>query len=317
MVFHGNSRQILIFIVGLLLLSFGAFIFALLGGLLQFNSLDLDQAASAGESATTSTNYLQSEEVVYVRISTSTNPKTDTATSSYEMLPVEPVLFEYIEVTGGCGPHFQGECLNVRSGPGTEYDVQGQLRNGMVLRVGGRVARDGQMWYKIIFDEWLRYPERLKGDWYVASNFVEVLYDEGDKTIWDDGAPTSTEKKIFVSRSKQTLQAYENDVLVLETAVSTGLEMTPTPRGTFSIFKKTPSRYMQGPLPNLADKQVYDLPGVPWNLYFTQGGAVIHGAYWHESFGTKYSHGCVNLPTNIAETLYNWAELGTEVVVID
>ena len=74
---------------------------------------------------------------------------------------------------------------------------------------------------------------------------------------------------------------------------------------------------MQGPLPNLVDQQVYDLPGVPWNLYFTQEGAVIHGAYWHTSFGSPYSHGCVNLWPDDARTLYMWAELGTTVIVED
>jgi len=315
MLFHGNSRRVVLLLVAFVLVLIGVVMVAFQSGFLTYsnpsNASDYTEVASAIDA------YLQSEEVVYVRIATTTPEDKENATSSYEMLPIEPVLFEYIEVTGGCGPHFEGECLNVRSGPGTEYDVQRQLRNGIVLKVGGRVARDGQMWYKIIFDEWLRYPERLEGDWYVLSDFVEVLYDEGDKTIWEDGSPTTTEKKILVSRSKQTLEAYEDDVLVLEAAVSTGLEMTPTPRGTFSVFKKTPSRYMQGPLPNLSDKQVYDLPGVPWNLYFTEGGAVIHGAYWHESFGTKYSHGCVNLPVDIARSLYNWAELGTVVVVVD
>ncbi len=103
----------------------------------------------------------------------------------------------------------------------------------------------------------------------------------------------------------------------METDISTGLELTPTPRGIFTVFKKTPSRYMQGPLPNLIDQQYYDLPGVPWNLYFTDGGAVIHGAYWHNSFGNRYSHGCVNLPTEKARDLYNWTPLGTKVTVKD
>ena len=74
---------------------------------------------------------------------------------------------------------------------------------------------------------------------------------------------------------------------------------------------------MQGPLPNLSSRQVYDLPGVPWNLYFTSGGAVIHGAYWHTSFGTPYSHGCVNLLPADARKIYDWADVGTTVTVRD
>lgn len=74
---------------------------------------------------------------------------------------------------------------------------------------------------------------------------------------------------------------------------------------------------MQGPLPYLQSNQYYDLPGVPWNLYFTEQGAVIHGAYWHDSFGHPYSHGCVNLSPENAFKLYVWTPLGTPVIVRD
>jgi hypothetical protein len=232
------------------------------------------------------------------------------------ILPIQKVLFEYVEVTDGCGPHYEGECLVVRSGPGVEFPIVSRLRNGIVLKVGGEVERDGVIWYKIVFDEWLRYPERVKSDWYISADYVGVLLDEGDKTTWEDGNATTT-KKIVISRSEQKLYAYENDQLFLEISISTGLELTPTPRGTFTVFKKTPSRYMQGPVPGLPDNQTYDLPGVPWNLYFTHGGAVIHGAYWHNSFGTPYSHGCVNLSPEHAQILYIWTDLGTQVIVKD
>ncbi len=263
--------------------------------------------------STNKTNFLKDEEGVVIVGETN---REDNNTSE-SVIPINKVLFEYIEVFDGCGPHFEGECLNVRSGPGEEYPSVAKLRNGIVLKVDGEVERDnGEVWYKIVFDEWLRYPERVKDDWYVNSDYVEVLLDEGDKTIWDHGKATST-KEIIVDRSEQKLYAYENDELVMEISISTGLELTPTPRGAFTVFKKTPSRYMQGPLPNLIDQQYYDLPGVPWNLYFTHEGAVIHGAYWHNSFGRKYSHGCVNVPIDKARELYYWTPLGAKVTVKD
>lgn len=251
-------------------------------------------------------SFLHDEQMIIIATSS-------TSTESVA-LPINKVLFEYVEVINGCGPHFEDECLNVRSGPGIEYPVVAQLRNAIVLKVGGQVERDGTLWYKIIFDEMLYYPERVTSDWYVASEFVQVLYDEGDRTIWEHGKATTT-KKIVVVRSEQTLYAYDGDELFMTEKISTGLDLTPTPRGTFTIFKKTPSRYMQGPFGS--SNQYYDLPGVPWNLYFTEGGAVIHGAYWHTSFGKTYSHGCVNLPPLAARKLYNWAELGTTVIVKD
>lgn len=254
-----------------------------------------------------STPFLKDEEVVVIE------PQTEG--EKEVALPVEKPLFEYVEVTDGCGVHFEGECLNVRSGPGTEYPVVAHLRNGIVLKINGMVERDGALWFKIVFDETLRYPERVKGDWYVSADYVEVLLNEGNKTIWDDGKATTT-KEIVVNRTEQKLYAYEDGVLYMEVPISTGLELTPTPRGEFTIFKKTPSRYMQGPIPGVAN-QYYDMPGVPWNLYFTHGGSVIHGAYWHDSFGRTYSHGCVNLKPDDARTLYGWSELGTKVIVKD
>lgn len=224
-------------------------------------------------------------------------------------------LQKYIEVIDGCGPHFGGACLNVRSGPSTSSPAVHQLRTGVVLKVGETVEVDGEVWHKIVFDEWLRYPERLRGDWYVSGEYVRLFEDAGSLDL-STTTPT-TSKEIIVDRSDQRLYAYDGDELFLETDISTGLTLTPTPRGTFTIFRKTPSRYMQGPLPYLEDKEVYDLPGVPWNLYFTDLGAVIHGAYWHTSFGSQYSHGCVNASPELARQIYEWADLGTKVVVRD
>ena len=110
------------------------------------------------------------------------------------------------------------------------------------------------------------------------------------------------------------LYAYDGEILFMTEPISTGLNLTPTPRGTFTIFKMTPSRFMQGPIPDVSD-QIYDLPGVPWNLYFTEDGAVIHGAYWHDHFGKRWSHGCVNLPPQKAKELYFWADIGISVNV--
>ena len=220
-----------------------------------------------------SSPFLKEEEAVII---TATTSATSTETEEI-ILPVEKVLFEYVEVVGSCNANFVGDCLNVRSGPGTEFPAVTQLRNGVVLKVDGKVEHEEQTWYKIVFDEWLRYPERVKSDWYVSAEFVKIVLDEGDKTVWDHGK-ASTTKEIIVYRSEQTLYAYDQGKFFMSLPISTGLELTPTPRGTFTIFKKTPSRYMQGPIPNIAE-QYYDMPGVPWNLYFTHSGAVIHGAY--------------------------------------
>jgi lipoprotein-anchoring transpeptidase ErfK/SrfK len=51
-------------------------------------------------------------------------------------------------------------------------------------------------------------------------------------------------------------------------------------------------------------------------LYFTASGHALHGTYWHNNFGMPMSHGCVNLPLDVAAWLYDWAPIGTRVLII-
>jgi len=201
----------------------------------------------------------------------------------------------------------------MRFGPGTEYPVVLKLRNGMVLKVATSTVVDGQTWYQIGLDEVPRYPERVTSIWYVSADYVTLFTDPGP-TSTAEGINTSGTKRIVVDITKEILYAYDGDTLFMQQPISTGLELTPTLPGTFWVFRKTPDSYMQGPIPGVSD-QYYDLPGVPWDLYFTMDGSAIHGAYWHNHFGEPWSHGCVNLPPDQAKLLYEWADLGTPVIV--
>ena len=221
----------------------------------------------------------------------------------------------YIEVAASCDHNYQGDCVLVRSGPGTTYPIVDRLREGIVLLVDETVTVEEGKWHKIEFDEWLRYPERLGNEWYVSADTVELFYNIGEQNTWEHDHPATTTKRIVVNQDEQTLRAYEEEELIMEFTISTGIELTPTPSGTFTMFQMTPTRYMQGPIPEIPESDEYDLPGVPWNLYFTEEGAVVHGTYWHDSFGEPESHGCVNMLPEEARRLYDWAELGMLVVV--
>jgi lipoprotein-anchoring transpeptidase ErfK/SrfK len=111
---------------------------------------------------------------------------------------------------------------------------------------------------------------------------------------------------IEVRLSTQQLIAWENGRVVMNTAISSGTRATPTVRGQFRIGRKFDRIRMRG-----AD---YDLPNVPYAMFFYRDYA-IHGTYWHTSFGRPMSHGCVNMPTDKAKWLYQWAAPGTLVVV--
>ena len=51
----------------------------------------------------------------------------------------------------------------------------------------------------------------------------------------------------------------------------------------------------------------YVVEDVPHTMYFNVDIA-LHGAYWHDRFGYKHSHGCVNMPLRDAEWVYFWSE---------
>jgi len=119
-------------------------------------------------------------------------------------------------------------------------------------------------------------------------------------------APNTDGKVILVILSEQRVYAYENGVLQRNVVVSTGTAATPTVIGEYQIYIKYRAQLMTGP--------GYYLPNVPYVMYFYQGYG-LHGTYWHSNFGQPMSHGCVNLPTPEAAWFYDWAPLGTRVVV--
>lgn len=113
---------------------------------------------------------------------------------------------------------------------------------------------------------------------------------------------SANQRWIDLDLSKQKLYAYEGNKVVRKFVVSTGTWVTPTVTGTYRIYVKYRSAHMSGP--------GYYLPNVPYTMYFYKGYG-IHGTYWHNNFGTPMSHGCVNMRTDEAGWLFNWASVGT------
>ncbi|AKF07081.1 L,D-transpeptidase [Sandaracinus amylolyticus] len=110
------------------------------------------------------------------------------------------------------------------------------------------------------------------------------------------------ERWIHVDRGEQTLVAYEGDVPVFATLVSTGRAGYETPVGTFRIQSKHVSTTMDDPD---SATEAYSIEDVPWTMYF-EGSYALHGAFWHDHFGHVRSHGCVNLAPADARWLFQW-----------
>ena len=120
-------------------------------------------------------------------------------------------------------------------------------------------------------------------------------------------------KYIKVDISEQRLTAYENGIPVNTFLVSTGVPGWDTPLGKTTVTAKIPimdySWFYGSGNPNN-----YSLPNVKWNMRF-RNHYYIHSAYWHNNFGHKMSHGCVNTSIADAEWIYNWGTVGTVVEI--
>ncbi|HLL60275.1 MAG TPA: L,D-transpeptidase [Candidatus Nitrosocosmicus sp.] len=145
---------------------------------------------------------------------------------------------------------------------------------------------------------------------FIISIFAFIIFGLFSSSVFAQNIYT-TEKLITVDTGKQMLYAWDGGQIVYQTAVSTGLWQTPTVKGTFRIYRKLPVQDMKG---YSKVKGWYYLPNVPNVMYFYSGYA-IHGAYWHNVFGSRASNGCVNVPPASAQWLYDWAPHGTRVVV--
>lgn len=108
---------------------------------------------------------------------------------------------------------------------------------------------------------------------------------------------------VHIDLSEQTLTAYEGDRPVFATLISTGKTgiATETHVGLYQVEQKMIYSDMRG-----EPDDPYVVDRVPYVLYFNKDEAV-HGAYWHDRFGHRASHGCVNLSLADSRWLFDWA----------
>ena len=149
-----------------------------------------------------------------------------------------------------------------------------------------------QWWYRLT-DGW----SRGGGLWVLAAHIRRIAP--------EDITPLSssvTDKRVEVNLKTQTMVAYENGLQVHTTKVCSGSGGFGTPRGTHKVLFKTPTLRMIGG----AGSNYYDLPGVPFCTFITWSGVAIHGAYWHNDWGRPRSHGCLNVPADVARFYWRW-----------
>lgn len=115
-----------------------------------------------------------------------------------------------------------------------------------------------------------------------------------------DEALAQDELWIDVELDQQVLTVMRGTTPIFATLISSGLK-GPTPRGLFRINKKQAYGRMSSS-PGASD--AYTVEAVPYVQYFNDGIA-LHSAYWHDRFGFKLSHGCINLSPRDAAFVYS------------
>ena len=138
---------------------------------------------------------------------------------------------------------------------------------------------------------------------------VKVLTEEDVAPISPNVDPN--EKKIVASVTYQTLSCFEgsNEVFFCriasgQTLDSFGVESDElaTPVGELHTHWKIISKNMTA-----GDSQAgYSTPAVPWNTFISGDGVAIHGAFWHNDFGERRSHGCINVRPEDAKWIFRW-----------
>lgn len=121
-------------------------------------------------------------------------------------------------------------------------------------------------------------------------------------------------KLILVDLSEQRMYVYENGTLIYNFVVSTGMN-GGTRVGTFSVLNKIPNAYG-----STWDIWMPNWLGIYWSGHLQNG---IHALpilpngqrLWAGYLGTPVSYGCVVLGTYESQLLYDWAEVGTPVVI--
>jgi len=181
----------------------------------------------------------------------------------------------------------------VYAGP-SKIDVEPLARLPYRRRValtGDAVTNDEGRWWPIAEDRWVE-AERV--------NAVIVLDPPAD-VVRPEQRARGNDQWIDVDVGEQVLVAYRGEQPVFATMVSSG-RGSPTPLGNYPIWAKVASMTMgnQG-----YEDKPYMVEHVPWVLLF-QGHNAIHGAYWHDRFGQRRSHGCVNLAPKDARWVFDW-----------
>lgn len=192
-----------------------------------------------------------------------------------------------------------------------QYNFPPRLYYGQVVWIDQIRTSNGFVEY--------RWNEDVNGHGYGYGAYGEFFWADGAafKILTDaDVAPISPEvdpndKKIEADLDFQTLSCYEGAREVYFCRISSGLkydangqisDKLATPVGNLLTHWKIISLNMTAGTAQAG----YSTPAVPWDTMISGDGIAIHGAFWHNAFGEKRSHGCINVTPEDAKWIFKW-----------
>ena len=200
------------------------------------------------------------------------------------------------------------DLVNVRSAPSTDAAIVTTVSRGDVVEVVGTVIGEdvfggNSVWYQT-----------------ANGNFIYSALTGPSAGVTLASAGEGSGRWIEVDHATSTAYAIEDGQIVYSAPVTLGTAQFPTPRGTFQIIRRVANETMDSStigIPNNSPGGYY-LTGVLYTQYFTNGGAALHYNYWSppEAFGSAAgSHGCVGMRLADAAFFWNFATIGTPVII--
>ena len=157
------------------------------------------------------------------------------------------------------------------------------------------------------------YGYGASGEFFWADGAAfKILTEEDVAPISPDVDPNS--KTIQANLDRQTLSCLEGTNEVYFCRISSGLtnvidpatgqinDKLATPVGNLLTHWKIISVNMTAG----TSQAGYSTPAVPWSTSISGDGVAIHGAFWHNAFGEKRSHGCINVTPEDAKWIFRW-----------
>ena len=109
---------------------------------------------------------------------------------------------------------------------------------------------------------------------------------------------------ILVSLPEQIMNVYRNGILVARSSISSGMPGHSTPTGVFTILQKSADHY----------SKTYDNAPMPYMQRLTWDGVAFHSGFLP---GHAASHGCIRLPFEFSQKLFDLTRQGGTVVIGD